>query len=68
MAGDGERETARTATSSGLPLSQEYGPESAAGRPPEAVGTAGTYPFTRGVQSTMYRGRLWTMRQYAGFS
>src|SRR6056297_820309 len=27
----------------------------------------GTYPFTRGVQETMYRGRLWTMRQYAGF-
>ena len=28
----------------------------------------GEYPFTRGVQSTMYRGKLWTMRQYAGFS
>lgn len=31
------------------------------------LGTPGTYPFTRGVQETMYRGRLWTMRQYAGF-
>ena len=31
------------------------------------VGYPGDYPFTRGVQSTMYRGRLWTMRQYAGF-
>ena len=31
-------------------------------------GTAGEFPFTRGVQPTMYRGRLWTMRQYAGFS
>lgn len=32
-----------------------------------SVGYPGEYPFTRGVQSTMYRGRLWTMRQYAGF-
>ncbi|MCU7497000.1 MAG: methylmalonyl-CoA mutase, partial [Ignavibacteria bacterium] len=33
----------------------------------EKVGFPGKYPFTRGVQPTMYRGRLWTMRQYAGF-
>ena len=33
----------------------------------EKVGYPGEYPFTRGVQPTMYRGRLWTMRQYAGF-
>jgi methylmalonyl-CoA mutase, N-terminal domain len=33
----------------------------------EDIGFPGQYPFTRGVQSTMYRGRLWTMRQYAGF-
>ncbi|MCK4302789.1 MAG: methylmalonyl-CoA mutase [Candidatus Eisenbacteria sp.] len=33
----------------------------------EAVGYPGRYPFTRGVQPTMYRGRFWTMRQYAGF-
>jgi methylmalonyl-CoA mutase N-terminal domain/subunit len=32
------------------------------------LGRPGDYPFTRGVQSTMYRGRLWTMRQYAGFA
>ena len=31
------------------------------------IGFPGQYPFTRGVQPTMYRGRLWTMRQYAGF-
>jgi methylmalonyl-CoA mutase, N-terminal domain len=31
------------------------------------LGFPGEYPFTRGVQATMYRGRLWTMRQYAGF-
>lgn len=34
----------------------------------EELGFPGEYPFTRGVQSTMYRGRLWTMRQYAGFA
>jgi methylmalonyl-CoA mutase N-terminal domain/subunit len=33
----------------------------------ESLGYPGEYPFTRGVQPTMYRGRLWTMRQYAGF-
>ena len=33
----------------------------------EALGYPGEYPFTRGVQPTMYRGRFWTMRQYAGF-
>ena len=32
------------------------------------LGRPGEYPFTRGVQPTMYRGRFWTMRQYAGFS
>jgi len=40
-----------------------YGPDT----PPASVGFPGEYPFTRGVQPTMYRGRLWTMRQYAGF-
>lgn len=34
----------------------------------EALGFPGEYPFTRGIQPTMYRGRLWTMRQYAGFA
>jgi len=34
----------------------------------DKLGFPGEYPFTRGVQPTMYRGRLWTMRQYAGFS
>lgn len=45
-------------TISGLPTDMVYGPEN--GEQP------GAYPFTRGVQPTMYRGRLWTMRQYAG--
>ena len=34
----------------------------------EQLGFPGEYPFTRGVQPTMYRGRLWTMRQYAGYA
>src|SRR5687767_10349264 len=34
---------------------------------PEAIGLPGAYPFTRGVYASMYRGRLWTMRQFAGF-
>ncbi|MFH1144846.1 MAG: methylmalonyl-CoA mutase family protein [Candidatus Eisenbacteria bacterium] len=57
----------RFRTSSGE-LDALYDPASLAGiAPPEAIGYPGTYPFTRGVQPTMYRGRLWTMRQYAGF-
>ena len=44
-----------------------YGAESLAGFDAAAqVGEPGTFPFTRGIQPTMYRGRLWTMRQYAG--
>ncbi len=35
--------------------------------PADALGQPGTFPFTRGIQPSMYRGRLWTMRQYAGF-
>ena len=35
--------------------------------PDEAIGLPGEYPFTRGVYGSMYRGRLWTMRQFAGF-
>ena len=33
----------------------------------EKIGYPGVYPFTRGIQPTMYRGKLWTMRQYAGY-
>src|SRR5213595_1613533 len=35
--------------------------------PDRDLGQSGEFPFTRGIQPTMYRGRLWTMRQYAGF-
>ncbi|MCY4635324.1 MAG: methylmalonyl-CoA mutase family protein [Acidobacteria bacterium] len=37
------------------------------GEAPDRLGTPGSFPFTRGIHPTMYRGRLWTMRQYAGF-
>ena len=46
-----------------------YTPEDIAGQDyNELLGYPGEYPFTRGIQPTMYRGRLWTMRQYAGFA
>ncbi len=52
---------------SGLAIEPVYGPaESDASRREEKIGYPGAYPFTRGIQPTMYRGRLWTMRQYAG--
>src|SRR3954462_7877547 len=41
-----------------------YGPESVHA---DQIGVPGEFPYTRGIQPTMYRGRLWTMRQYAGF-
>ena len=44
-----------------------YGPEDWTGDPQRELGDAGAFPFTRGVHPTMYRGKLWTMRQYAGF-
>jgi methylmalonyl-CoA mutase N-terminal domain/subunit len=53
---------------SGLPIEPVYGPEALAGWDPErSLGAPGAYPFTRGVYPTMYTGRPWTMRQYAGF-
>ena len=42
-------------------------PNPDAGRGPERLDAPGSFPFTRGIHPTMYRGRLWTMRQYAGF-
>jgi methylmalonyl-CoA mutase N-terminal domain/subunit len=44
-----------------------YGPEDWRGNPATDLGAPGEAPFTRGVHPTMYRGKLWTMRQYAGF-
>jgi methylmalonyl-CoA mutase N-terminal domain/subunit len=53
-------------TASDLVRERVYGP--AAGAPPLPIGQPGEYPFTRGLHPTGYRGRLWTMRQYAGFA
>lgn len=54
---------------SGIPIKRLYTPLDLEGRDYlSGIGFPGEYPFTRGVQSTMYRGRHWTMRQYAGFA
>jgi len=56
------------ATSWGSPVERVYTPADLAGFDYlKDLGFPGEYPFARGVQPTMYRGRLWTMRQYAGF-
>ncbi|MEU8624306.1 methylmalonyl-CoA mutase family protein [Streptomyces sp. NPDC048669] len=53
---------------SGLPIEPVYGPDALDGWDPvEKLGEPGGYPFTRGVYPSMYTGRPWTMRQYAGF-
>ena len=55
-------------TESGLPFEPVYGPDALADFDPgEKLGVPGEYPFTRGVYPSMYTGRPWTMRQYAGF-
>ncbi|TDA67713.1 MAG: methylmalonyl-CoA mutase [Clostridia bacterium] len=55
-------------TDSGIGIERAYTPVNIGAKDYERdLGFPGEYPFTRGVQSTMYRGRLWTMRQYAGF-
>ncbi|MHB8606202.1 MAG: acyl-CoA mutase large subunit family protein [Thermoplasmatota archaeon] len=55
-------------TTSSTPVARLYGPADTAALDYERdLGYPGEYPFTRGVQPTMYRGRLWTMRQFAGF-
>jgi methylmalonyl-CoA mutase, N-terminal domain len=55
-------------TASSRPLERLYLPRHDDGEYGQKLGFPGEYPFTRGVQPTMYRGRLWTMRQYAGFA
>jgi methylmalonyl-CoA mutase N-terminal domain/subunit len=73
----GERRTPFTTSSDDLIVAPLYTPDDLALEPTDEgdadayylrqLGFPGEYPFTRGVQPTMYRGRLWTMRQYAGF-
>jgi methylmalonyl-CoA mutase N-terminal domain/subunit len=52
---------------SGFPIAPLYGPDDVAEGLPERLGEPGSYPYTRGVYASMYTGRPWTMRQYAGF-
>ena len=67
---EGERD--RFETAAGIPLEEVYDEASLAGRTPpfdaaRDLGRPGAFPFTRGIHASMYRGRPWTMRQYAGF-
>jgi methylmalonyl-CoA mutase N-terminal domain/subunit len=55
-------------TLSGIPVERVYTPSATGYDYTEDLGLPGEYPYTRGVQPTMYRGRFWTMRQYAGFA
>jgi methylmalonyl-CoA mutase N-terminal domain/subunit len=55
-------------TLSGIPLPRVLTPQQGDPKYLDQLGFPGEYPFTRGVQPTMYRGRLWTMRQYAGYA
>jgi methylmalonyl-CoA mutase N-terminal domain/subunit len=58
----------RFTTLGGIPLKTVYTPDDLAGdNVDESVGAPGEFPYTRGIYPTMYRGRRWTMRQYAGF-
>ncbi len=56
---------ARDLNASGVPLKPHY---DRPGGTPHESGEPGTFPYTRGIRKDMYRGRLWTMRQYAGFA
>jgi methylmalonyl-CoA mutase N-terminal domain/subunit len=58
----------RFTTLGGIPLKTVYTQDDLAGQSIEdTIGLPGEFPYTRGIYPTMYRGRLWTMRQYAGF-
>jgi methylmalonyl-CoA mutase, N-terminal domain len=58
----------RVRTDSGLPVQPIYGPGDVRLDPERDLGEPGAFPFTRGIYPDMYRGRAWTMRQYAGFA
>jgi methylmalonyl-CoA mutase N-terminal domain/subunit len=55
-------------TSSGIELPNDFNPENSTVDYETEIGAAGEFPYTRGVRKNMYRGRFWTMRQYAGFA
>ena len=56
----------KVTTDSGIEIKKVYSPIT--NQPITNIEQPGEFPFTRGIQPDMYRGRLWTMRQYAGFS
>jgi methylmalonyl-CoA mutase N-terminal domain/subunit len=58
----------RRFTDSGIEIKHEYTPEDVPPGLNERLGEAGDYPYTRGIHPDMYRGRTWTMRQYAGYA
>ncbi|MDQ4128107.1 MAG: methylmalonyl-CoA mutase family protein [Actinomycetota bacterium] len=58
---------AEFSTMSGVPIKPLYTPEDVQGDYDERLGYPGEYPYTRGVYPNMYRGRLWTVRQFAGY-
>ena len=62
-----KHESGERLSPSGIPIKTVYRPEDAKLDYGSDLGDPGQWPYTRGVQPTMYRGRLWTMRQYAGF-
>ena len=63
----GPERDAEFSTMSGVPIKPLYTPEDVEGDYEEKLGYPGEYPYTRGVYPNMYRGRLWTVRQFAGF-
>ena len=60
-------DAAEKTTPSGIPVRPVYGPADTEVDYTTDLGEPGQWPYTRGIQPSMYRGRLWTMRQYAGF-
>jgi methylmalonyl-CoA mutase N-terminal domain/subunit len=64
----GEKRSTEFVTQSSVPVAPLYTPDDLAGADYDSrLGDPGEYPFTRGVHPTMYRGKLWTMRQFAGY-
>src|SRR5258706_12643507 len=61
-------ESSKKYTDRGIEIKEIYTSSDLPENPPSGGRGAGTFPFTRGIQPDMYRGKLWTMRQYAGFS
>ncbi len=64
---DRDQESTERTSPSGIPIAAVYRPADGVTDYDAELADPGRFPFTRGIQPTMYRGRLWTMRQYAGF-